>query len=683
VLTVAPGLLPFEVADALYRRVLKGEISANDARTGVQAILDAGPVLLDHTPLHAEAIDLASDLGRRASFDAYYLALAQRENCECWTADWQFWDLARDRHPRLRWVGEEGRAAEEAVPEQFVPKARDWFSPTVDYSGRCKACFSDPQGFVEGPGRVVVEETGEVWADMVVEAGPLNTEGPYQGGRGAFLRGEYPRRDGNGNRIGPDLFGKNPCTGLEVETTEGTFRTSKVRQYGTHFGWGDGGIRLTFTIGESVFDASDAEIPEYWVLPLTNFLSEFQQRAGEMERHPLRVFPTPEIPPEYRHVELGPDEKENNRQKLRAAKILGTAYSRDQLIRFEFGEGLGFVERLSDNDERARALLEGRERHKTTAVMVGPTGGGRTESFGAMREWFPFDVLSLLTLASGAEVGAPWVEIRDGAGGLVRRLHSPLFVKAFREGHRLIQETSMTRGGGFKQTGRLIERAVSRSQKFGETFVRIAIVYLVRSAYEDQSLDNSISYLSRGIDLLCKRYGMSREQLGNRLPPSLRAEVREILNDAARRIRELDDADPEAKSALNRIQGIVQNADGSKNHFGPAVADLLKAFDLYDADILQEHYKDRRRDGWTGLLSEARGDVTHNGYLPILEEGRNPEELVAVSYHLHDALARVIFKILEYDGGYNTRLLPGPGAYPVDWVESHLSAKALGYPEED
>ncbi len=66
------------------------------------------------------------------------------------------------------------------------------------------------------------------------------------------------------------------------------------------------------------------------------------------------------------------------------------------------------------------------------------------------------------------------------------------------------------------------------------------------------------------------------------------------------------------------------------------------------------------------------------GYLPVLEEGRDPEELVAVIHHLQDALASVIFKILEFDGGYNTRFLPGPRAYPVDWVKPHFNAQALG-----
>lgn len=66
-----------------------------------------------------------------------------------------------------------------------------------------------------------------------------------------------------------------------------------------------------------------------------------------------------------------------------------------------------------------RLLLEGKEQRKTTAVMVGPTGGDPVWDFETMRGWFPFDVLSLITLATGAEVGFPCIEIRDARGGLV------------------------------------------------------------------------------------------------------------------------------------------------------------------------------------------------------------------------------------------------------------------------
>lgn len=97
------------------------------------------------------------------------------------------------------------------------------------------------------------------------------------------------------------------------------------------------------------------------------------------------------------------------------------------------------VERLPDYAESERLLLEGKERQRTTAVMVGPTTGKAVDDFEQMREWFPLDILSLLTLATGTEVGCPWVEIRDEKGRLARRFHGYLGVKAFRKGYRLVE----------------------------------------------------------------------------------------------------------------------------------------------------------------------------------------------------------------------------------------------------
>lgn len=127
----------------------------------------------------------------------------------------------------------------------------------------------------------------------------------------------------------------------------------------------------------------------------------------------------------------------------RAWSCLSTAHSKNHLIVFEFAEGLGFVERLSDYEVTNELLLEGKERCKPTAVMVGPTGSGPVESFERMRHWFPFDVLSLLTLATGTEVGCPWVEFRDDEGRLVCRFHRYLGVRPFRKGRRLIEEIAL------------------------------------------------------------------------------------------------------------------------------------------------------------------------------------------------------------------------------------------------
>jgi hypothetical protein len=237
----------------------------------------------------------------------------------------------------------------------------------------------------------------------------------------------------------------------------------------------------------------------------------------------------------------------------------------------------------------------------------------------------------------------------------------------------------MTRGRGFKATGCLIERACSHSKEFGETFVRAAIVHLVRARYEDQTLDDSMSHLARGFETLCKRYRTMEQVLSNNLSTALRKDVKDVLDDAARRIRTLRSAAaPGGLATLDQIADRARSADQKDKAFGLAVGKLLKAFWLPDAQILEDHYRGHT-GSWSALLSHYRGDVTHHGYLDILEADHNWEEIAAIRNHLHDALSRVVLKILKFDGGYSPGVVKYTGAFAVDWVKPHHPARALGY----
>lgn len=285
---------------------------------------------------------------------------------------------------------------------------------------------------------------------------------------------------------------------------------------------------MDFKVGLSQFEVGNQAQSAYWALPLVNFLSECQQHRPELDRHPLRVFPTPEVPKEITHVPFGPDHEKHSSM---AMQCLFVANSKNRLIQFELDEGIGFIERLPDYGDCERLLVEGKERHRTTAVMVGPVGGRPAESLDLLRTWFPFDLLSLLTLATGTEVGAPWIELRDARGHLVRRLHGKFGVRPFRKGRRLIEEKPMPSGES-RATGRLIECALTRSDKFGESFLRAAIVHLVRARQEDLTLDDGMSHVSRGLETLCKRFGVSSLRLDKDLSSASRAEVEAILEDA-------------------------------------------------------------------------------------------------------------------------------------------------------
>ena len=102
----APPLMPFEVANALHRRVLRGELTVEVAVDLMQDLMSLG-VAYHVTPnLHGRALALASQLKQGAAYDAHYLALAESLGCEVWTADQRFYRAASSSVDNLRWIGE-------------------------------------------------------------------------------------------------------------------------------------------------------------------------------------------------------------------------------------------------------------------------------------------------------------------------------------------------------------------------------------------------------------------------------------------------------------------------------------------------------------------------------------------------------------------------------------------------
>ena len=103
---VAPNLMPFEVANALHRRVLRGELSVEDSARMIAQLLGSRLELHQTAGLHARALELASELQQGAVYDAHYLALAEEVDCELWTADQRFYRAASPSIENVRWLGE-------------------------------------------------------------------------------------------------------------------------------------------------------------------------------------------------------------------------------------------------------------------------------------------------------------------------------------------------------------------------------------------------------------------------------------------------------------------------------------------------------------------------------------------------------------------------------------------------
>jgi predicted nucleic acid-binding protein len=103
-----PALFAFEVTNALYQYVRAGQMTLEEAKTAQSALMklvDTGQVLIEPPPSEAmrtRALQLAQEFHLRAAYDAYYLALAEREGSDLWTADQRLYNTVHTRMAMVR-----------------------------------------------------------------------------------------------------------------------------------------------------------------------------------------------------------------------------------------------------------------------------------------------------------------------------------------------------------------------------------------------------------------------------------------------------------------------------------------------------------------------------------------------------------------------------------------------------
>lgn len=103
---LVPDLFLFEVAHILYRKQRSGPFTLE--RSWLAFLSIRGRVTIRTlTPIHTfRAFQIGNATDRSDTYDVHYLALAEREGCEYWTADERFWNATRRMFPRVRWLGE-------------------------------------------------------------------------------------------------------------------------------------------------------------------------------------------------------------------------------------------------------------------------------------------------------------------------------------------------------------------------------------------------------------------------------------------------------------------------------------------------------------------------------------------------------------------------------------------------
>ena len=105
-LLAAPQLMPFEVANALHRRVARGDFTVDVAGGLMEDLMSLGITFHYGPNLHRRALELASQLQQGAVYDTHYLALAENLDCELWTADQRFHRAVGTSTTHLKWIGD-------------------------------------------------------------------------------------------------------------------------------------------------------------------------------------------------------------------------------------------------------------------------------------------------------------------------------------------------------------------------------------------------------------------------------------------------------------------------------------------------------------------------------------------------------------------------------------------------
>lgn len=112
---IAPALFAYEATNILYRQVVTGKLTFNETKKLFTKLFSIG-IALDfshYNDISTQAMEFSHRFGLPAAYDAHYLALAERNQCEYWTADTQLWNAIAGK---INWVRLLGDYSARAAP---------------------------------------------------------------------------------------------------------------------------------------------------------------------------------------------------------------------------------------------------------------------------------------------------------------------------------------------------------------------------------------------------------------------------------------------------------------------------------------------------------------------------------------------------------------------------------------
>jgi predicted nucleic acid-binding protein len=101
----APYLLQYEIIAALRKNAYRRLITDSEAADMRDTLLKIPVRLFFDADLLRRAYELAEQLNRPTAYDAQYLAVAERLECDFWTADEKLYNASAGQLAFVRWLG--------------------------------------------------------------------------------------------------------------------------------------------------------------------------------------------------------------------------------------------------------------------------------------------------------------------------------------------------------------------------------------------------------------------------------------------------------------------------------------------------------------------------------------------------------------------------------------------------
>lgn len=562
------------------------------------------------------------------------------------------------------------KAYRDAYARSLLPLQNHWFDREPKYVGVGTAHFSSPKGTVTGTGEISFDKGGR--ATAVLNYTEYDSTEIPDLTHTDFIMG---RREKNGGIN--DTTRPNPCERFRLEGKHGTFesfeKSGEVPTAGRTLLIGGSGtgepvsIPLKFPYLQGVYRPKrDVGVAKYWVLPLANFIGQPVNVFDDLEEHPLRLRYRPKLPPW-----LTDDDTIHLRWNSRWT---------NSTIAFEYKGKPIFIELLDDYKERKQELLDRNLKSCVTAVMVGELDGD-PPPLGQEGQWEFVRLLGAVGAIVGAEVYAPWLELRDESGRLVERRHLRFSKPEFRQGRHIIDEWYCPNTAHF--LWRVLDSGLLEDEQ-----VRV-LFDLIRAAGERELLlEERLVLVFRQLDLLCQKYGTrSAWKPKDTLRPEHAAEIYAAIADCRQKIRDLAQREretygPEELRRFDLVSNRVSDAATLHSSYGGAVLALFERFGIDDLVQIEAHLKSISPSGRVPkLLESLRGSVVHGGYLARTDESPYSwEDVHALADHLHDICVRIMFAIVGYEGPY-TRGPAHLSEAKIKWPSAQRILESFGYVE--